>query len=116
MNVDDDIDFLREVFLNEEVSGILFIRDYLEIQCEDKHLQITSTLEISHNGSSSVFDRPDSYALLAGLINHNIIKISLKNEHYIFLFDDKSRVRVKRFGDPHSITGGVVLSGMYNEF
>lgn len=103
-------DSLRRDFLNEEVSGILFIRNYMELQCDNKRIQFFAYPTI--HTAEGVFRFGDRGVCqnFIDLIGQVIVEItSEEGVRSRFVFDSGLVVEVRRKDSPTGETFATVV-------
>lgn len=89
---------LAEMFIGEEVSGILFIRDYIELQCEEKRIHFFSNPVIVQESIRYSFPEKSSYSAFVDLVGKTIKAITLSDGIYTFMFDNGVAIEVQEAG------------------
>jgi hypothetical protein len=105
----EQTELLKSTFIDREVSGILFIRDYIEIQCEFEYkIQLFAPVRVvDDEGEVNLEDRKFACRLLA-IIGSRFVGISFDGEDYRFSFSNDLSLLVKRSGDVSGETGAIV--------
>jgi hypothetical protein len=87
-------DDINAIFRNEEISAIAFVRDYVEICCEERVLRIFSSLSLTKNGSR--FQFPDTSAIvpLVSLIGETIVRVLKTEDAFTLTTREGSAVQI----------------------
>lgn len=97
------MNYLEETLVGREVSGVLFIRSYIEIQCDGINIQFFSEPILVQDGIRYGFKNKGSCQYFIELIGKKITHVTLFNTVYVFSFHDDVKVEVQEATDTFNV-------------
>ena len=95
MQTEFEIDNPLKNLIGRELSGVAFVRDYIQLQFDDRGLTAINLPSVIANGEAKIPDHQGYRDLLCERIGHTVVEAELNDGEGIWLkFDDDSVVSI----------------------
>lgn len=104
------LDHLRDL-IGEELSGVSFVRDYLQLQFgPPPRLNVFTPMTVQSSGSVASLGQPTFADLLIGQIGKLVVSVSLNPEESLAIqFADQSVITISLLPDDYSCPEAINL-------